>query len=195
MINKESTIDGDFRCLFGFTSCIADEITIKNMGGVACVRMNILENTAKLLTERYSKKVNTGGIYKEGNKEMFRNAIITDTSGKEIIRFIGISDVVYTKKNGLVFKAATFKITDNGDIYSKWLIYELEPSRDDIFNEMKSDFDEVQNGNFSWGDKRYWDTIKKAANRLNDFKKNNVIKPKHHNERRSKKSKCWSPGK
>ena len=154
MINKESTINGDFRCLFGFTSCIADEITVKNTGGAACVRMSILENTAKFLTERYSKKVNTGGIYKEGDKGMFRNAIITDTSGKEIIRFIGISDVVYTKKNGLVFKAMTFKITDNKDLYSRWLIYELEPSREDVFNEIKSGFDEVQNGNFSWGDKR-----------------------------------------
>jgi len=195
MINKESTINGDFRCLFGFASCIADEITVKNMGGVACVRMNILENTSKFLTERYSKKVNTGGIYKECDKGMFRNAVITDTSGKEIIRFIGISNVLYTKKNGLVFKAMTFKITDNDDIYSRWLIYELEPSREDIFNEMESDFDEMQSGNFSWGDKRYWDTINKVASRLEDFKRNNVIKPKRNNERRSKKSKCWSPGK
>lgn len=195
MINKESTIDGDFRCLFGFTSCIADEITVKNMGGVACVRMNILENTAKLLTERYSKKANTGGIYKEGNNGMFRNAVITDMSGKEIIRFIGISDVAYTKKNGLVFRAETFKITDNNDLTSRWLIYELEPTSDEIFDEMKSDFVEVQRENISWGSKKYWDTIKKASDKLKEFKKNNVIKPKHNNERRSKNPKCWSPGK
>ena len=124
---------------------------------------------------------------------MFRNAVITDTSGKEIIRFIGISNVAYTKKNGLVFKSATFKITDNNDLTSRWLIYELEPTSDEIFDDMKSDFAEVQGENISWDSKKYWDTIKKASDKLKEFKKNNVIKPKHNNERRNKKSKCWSP--
>lgn len=195
MINKESTIYGDFRCLFGFTDFLADELTVKNIGGIACVKLKILENTAKFLNDRYSKKINTGGIYKEGGKLLFRNGIITDTSGKEIIRFIGISDVAYTKKNGLVFKAETFKITDNNDLTSRWLIYELEPTSDEIFDEMKSDFAEVQRENISWGSKKYWDTIKKASDKLKEFKKYNVIKPKRNNERRSKKSKCWSPGK
>lgn len=45
------------------------------------------------------------------------------------------------------------------------------------------------------GSKKYWDTIKKAAYKLKEFKKNNIIKPKHNSERRNKKSKCWSPGK
>ena len=149
------------------------------------------EYTVSFLTSIRSKKISTGGIYKNGGKELFKNAIITDTSGKEIIRFIGISDVVYTKKNRLVFKAKTFKITNNYDVTSRWLIYKLEPSRNDIFNEMKNDFAEVQLSNCSCGDKRYLEIIKKAVRKLNEFKKNNIINSKHKNERRSKKSKCW----
>jgi hypothetical protein len=128
------------------------------------------------------------GIYSDSKQHSLREVRIIDQSGKEIVMFSGINKLSYTKKHGVVFVADTFKIIDNGDIYSRWLIRDLEPTPDEIFEDMRPTFQQISQSR--WCSKEHIECLNKIAERLKSFRKNNVVKIKKHKNGKSK-SRCW----
>lgn len=193
MINKECTINGCLICDFGSKKIVSDRISVRNIGGVACVRLHIPDtNVKEFVSPALKKKKSNGGFYFLFEENDFKNATIKDANRNDIMHLYEITDVSAGKEHELILKALSFKIVDDGGWESRWLIYKLQPTIDDIFGDMKHVFMDSKGNQYGWEDHEYFDGIKTIANELKKFKKNNVIKPggEHNGER--KNGGCWA---
>ena len=162
-----------------------------NLGGIACVSLfPITQVTKAVFGGAFSNIRKAIGLYTPKDEQKHGEIRVYDKDGDELIRFSGLKDLSYTKNHGILFTASNFKITDDGKINSRWLIHELEPTADEIFEEMRPTFMQISQS--KWCSKEHIRCLNEVTEKLKSFKKNNIIKVKKGKNGPSK-SNCWMP--